>query len=156
MVAIRTVALIASDRDLMPELRSVVDTSVFSEEVLEQVRSSKESLERYSGMSIPGTGKNFITEEDRLSGIEAYRKCLRGMELWKKFLERSLNESETGEMLDLLRHVRTATISSRMKYYKRGDRIISDYLAVRESPEEDRFIQFLEGFYIKIESELAK
>ena len=159
MISDNLYSLLRNEWKYRKRLRAVhtrVDTSVFSEEVLEQVRSSKENLERYSGMSIPGTGKNFITEEDRLSGIEAYRKCLRGMELWKKFLERSLNDSETGEMLDLLRYVRTATISSRMKDYKRGDRIISDYLAVRESPEEDRFIQFLEVFYIKIESELAK
>lgn len=78
------------------------------------------------------------------------------MELWKKFQGKSLNDSETGEMLDLLRHVRTATISSRMKDYTRGNRIISDYLAVRESPEEDSFIQVLEAVYTKISRELNR
>lgn len=159
MISDNLYSLLRNEWKYTSRLRAVhtrVDTSVFSEEVLEQVRSSKESLEQHSGMAIPGTGKNFITEEDRLSGIEAYRKCLRGMELWKKFREKSLNDSETGEMLDLLRHVRTATITSRMKDYTRGNRIISDYLAVRESPEEDSFIQFLEIFYMKIESELSR
>lgn len=130
-------------------VHTTVDTSVFSEEVLEQVRDAKERLEQHSGSNIPGVGKNFITEEDRLKGIEVYRKCLRSLELWKKHLTESLNAGETGEMLDLLRYVRSTTISSRAKDYKRGDRIIDDYLAVRPLPEEDEFIQILEAFCAK-------
>ncbi|MCK5786458.1 MAG: DUF4954 family protein [Candidatus Sabulitectum sp.] len=141
-------------RDRVRAVHTSVDTSVFSERVLEQVRDARERLEHYSGSQIPGAGKNFITEDDRLKGIEAYRKCLRGMELWKKYNERSLDSSETGEMLDLLDFVRTAAISSRMKDYKRGERIIDDYLAVRGSPGDDKFIQVLEAFYTEITEEL--
>lgn len=136
-------------RNRLKAVHTSVDTSVFSEEVLELVGDAKERLEQHSCDSIPGTGKNFVTEEDRLAGIEAYRKCLRSMGLWNKYLTDSLNSSETGEMLDLLRYAKSATISSRMKDYKRGERIIDDYLAVRKSPEEDEFIQILEAFYTK-------
>ncbi len=141
-------------RNRLMAVHTDVDTSVFSEEVLELVRDAKERLEQHSCDSIPGTGKNFVTEGDRLAGIEAYRKCLRSMELWKIFLTDSLNSSETGELFDLLRYAKNATISSRMKDYRRGDRIIDDYLAVRESPEEDEFIQILEAFYIKTRERL--
>ncbi|MCK5131607.1 MAG: DUF4954 family protein [Candidatus Sabulitectum sp.] len=137
-------------------VRTTVDTSVFSEEVLEQVRDAKERLEQHSGSSIPGVGKNFVTEEDRLKGIEVYRKCLRSLELWKKHLTESLNAGETGEILDLLRYARSTTISSRAKDYKRGDRIIDDYLAVRPLQEEDEFIQDFEAFYKKIVKQLDR
>lgn len=141
-------------RKRLKSVHTSVDTSVFSHEVLLMVEDARERLEQNSCDAIPGTGKNFITEDDRVKGIEVYRKCLRSMELWKKYLDRSLNDSETGEMLDLLRYVRSAAISSRMKDYKRGDRIIDDYLAVRASREDDEFLQTLEVFYIKTIEEL--
>ena len=134
-------------RRRLKAVHTSVDTSVFSDDVMILVRDAKERLEQHSCESIPGTGKNFVTEEDRLKGIEAYRKCLRAMELWKKYLANSLNSSESGEMLDLLRYARSAAVASRQKDFKRGSRIIDDYLAVRESSREDKFIQVIEEFY---------
>ncbi len=131
-----------------------VETQVFTDEILDMVKETKKRLERNSIDNMPGIGKNFITEDHRLKGIEAYRKCIRGAELWKKYKGKSLNSSETGEMLDLLLHVKNSTISSRMKDYKRGDRIIDDYLAVREPPDQDKFIQVLEAFCVKITEQL--
>jgi len=141
-------------RKRLRAVHTYVDTSVFSDEVLLMVQDARERLEQNSCDTMPGTGKNFITEEDRVRGIEAYRKCIRSMELWKKYLSGSLNDSETGEMLDLLSHVRSSVISSRMKDFRRGDRIIDDYLAVRVSPEDDEFIRILEVFYNKTVNQL--
>ncbi|MCK5841190.1 MAG: DUF4954 family protein [Candidatus Sabulitectum sp.] len=141
-------------RKRLKAVHTSVDTSVFSDEVLLMVKDAWERLEQNSCESMPGAGKNFITEDDRVKGIEVFRKCLRSMELWKKYLDGSLNDSETGEMLDLLRYVRSAAISSRMKDYTRGERIIDDYMAVRGALEEDEFIQTLEAYCKKIIEQL--
>ena len=135
-------------------VHTAVDTSVFSDEILEMVRDAKHILEHSSSYSIPEAGKNYITEEDRQKGIEIYRKCLRATELWKKNKTGILSSGETGELLDLVRYARTAVLSSREKDYKRGDRTIDDYLEVRKPMEEEDFIKALEAWFAKAEADL--
>jgi len=135
-------------------VHTAVDTYVFSDEILEMVQDAKHALEHSSSHSIPEAGKNYITEEDRLQGIEIYRKCLRAAELWKNKQTGMLNSSETGELLDLVRYARTAVLSSREKDYKRGGRTIDDYLAVRKPMEQEDFIQVLETWFAKAEADL--
>jgi hypothetical protein len=135
-------------------IHTEVETTVFSEEVLEMVFDARQRLKSSSGAEVPGAGKNYITEEDRLKGIEIYRKCLRAAELWKKHNSASLSSSETGEMLDLLGYARTAAITSREKDYRRGRRIIDDYADVRTPIEEEEFMKILEAFFTGTASDL--
>ncbi len=133
-----------------------METTVFSDEVLEMVLDAKQRLEESSAAAVPGAGKNYITEEDRLQGIEVYRKCLRAAELWKKNKAAQLNSGETGELLGLLRYARTAALSSREKDYTRGGRTIDDYLEVRKPMEREGFIEVLETWFAKAEAELKQ
>ena len=137
-------------------IHTPVNTMVFTEEVLNQVRDAKERLGKNSHTTMPGIGKNYLTEEHRLEGIEVYRKCLRSLELWNKYQKNELSASETGEMLDLLHFTREATISSRLKDYKRGGRIIEDYLQVRTLPEEDEFLRIFQSYYTEVAENLRK
>jgi len=131
-----------------------VETTVFSDEVLEMVLDAKQRLEESSAAAVQGAGKNYIAEEDRLKGIEIYRKCLRAAELWKKNKTGILNSGETGELLDLVHYARTAVLSSREKDYNRGGRTIDDYLEVRKPVEQEDFIKILETWFTEAEAEL--
>ena len=136
--------------------RTTINTEVFSDEVIKQLRDARERLEKNPSSSMPGIGKNYLIEKHRLEGIEIYRKCLRSIELWNKYQKAELSASETGEMLDLLQFAREVTVSSRLKDYKRGGRIIEDYLEVRTSPEEDEFLQIFKSFCTEIAENLRK
>lgn len=137
-------------------IHTPVNTIVFTDEVLNQVKDAKERLEKNSHTTMPGIGKNYLTEEHRLEGIEAYRKCIRSVELWNKYQSNELNASETGEMLDLLHFARKAAIASRLKDYKRGGGIIEDYLEVRTPPEEDEFLKIFQSYCNEVSVDLKQ
>jgi hypothetical protein len=124
-------------------VHTIVNTSVFTDELLEIVRDAKNALETHPDSDVPGAGKNYITFDDRLKGIEAYRKCLRAGELWKIYIAGTLTPGEALEMLNLLDYLSESVTNSRLKDYARGEKIIDDYSAVRLPSEKDAFLVYL-------------
>lgn len=120
-----------------------VETGVFTPLVLEAVSDALKRLEACTGITPEGAGKNFVTEEDRLAGISAYRKCLRTFRLLEMYRSGSMNPGEAGELLDLIAQIREGSRRSREKDMTRGLRIIEDYGSIRQSPEEDPFLDTL-------------
>lgn len=118
-----------------------VETEVFTQEVLNMVVTA---LDRLESGSTHGIGRNYITEEDRIRGMQIYRKCLRTFELSEKLSSGSIDKGEAGEFLDLLEQIRENTLSSRMKDFRRGEEIIEDFMEVRGVPENDPFIKVLQ------------
>ena len=130
-----------------------VETKVFTDEVLSMVRTA---LGRLESGSTEGAGRNFITEDDRLSGIQVYRKCLRTFELDEELKSGEITRCDAGEFLDLIEQIRESALSSRMKDFNRGGEIIDDYLDVRLPLEEDPFISVLLKKTVGIEETLHK
>ena len=133
-----------------------VETGVFTHEILSMVTDSLINLESSSGNTVKGAGKNFITKEDRLAGIEVYRKYLRYFTLADKLNAGSLSTGEAGELMDLVRQVRRAVGESKAKDLSRGSKIINDYIAIHPSPEEDPFMVDFEEKATEMERELGR
>lgn len=121
-----------------------VETQVFTEDVLEMVKDALRRLETTPDNAVEGAGKNFITAEDRLAGIQVYRKCLRIFALIEILNAGSMNPGEAGELLDLAAHVKRLAWESREKDASRGIRIIDDYAAVHPDKEEDPVLILLD------------
>ncbi len=120
-----------------------VETGIFTPEVLGAVADALARLEACTGITPEGAGKNFVTEEDRLAGISAYRKCLRTFRLMEAYRGGDMNPGEAGELLDLIAQIREGALGSREKDMARGLRIIDDYGAIRPPTAEDPFLSVL-------------
>ncbi len=132
-----------------------VEADVFTDDVLKMVNESLKDLESTSGHTAEGAGKNFITQEDRLAGIEVYRKCLRYFALVEGLSKGTLTTGESGELLDLVRQVRRAVRESRAKDLGRGRKIINDYETIHPTLEEDPFMIVFEEKVLEMERELS-
>ncbi len=125
-------------------MHTVVDTSILSDEVVGLTRSALERLANHSCGEMPGRGKNFILEEDRLGGIEAYETLLEGADLFSRLTSGGL-ESGPAERLDEILEVLLSGVSgSREKDLVRGRSVIEDYAGVRPPAEDDIFMRDLE------------
>ncbi len=123
-----------------------INSNVFSEEITGLVQNALANLSETEVSKIPGIGKNFVTEIDRESGIDIYRKYLTAINLWNKYSSDLLSSEEKQEFLQLIYYAKDLLISSREKDFIRGNRIIDDYTKVREPLENDEFIRFFDSF----------
>lgn len=127
-------------------LHTEVDSMVFTEETTRLVKNALANLSVKEIDKIVGIGKNFITESDRESGIDIYKKYLTAFDLWGKYQNSSLTSEEKDEFLQLIYYAKDLLISSREKDFIRGNRIIADYSKVRTPLENDEFIRFFNSF----------
>lgn len=132
-----------------------VETDVFTPGVLRLVERALGRLEA-SGEAVPGAGKNFILPEDRLAGIDAYRKCLRFFRLLELLETRRMAAGEAGELLDLAFQLRESVLSSRQKDWSRGGAIIPDYGEIHPAIDQDPFIAELNARVKTLEERLRK
>lgn len=133
-----------------------LETCVFSKEVLEMMRDAASRLESADGFTVPGCGKNYVTPEDRVAGIQVYRKCLRFFALIEKSKAEVINPSESGELLDLVAQARKTVNESRARDLARGKRIIGDYGLIHPAPGEDPFLRVFEAKAYEMEKKLKE
>lgn len=125
---------------------SRVGTGLFTPAVMGPTRDALARLTGNPCDGMPGMGKNFMTEEDRLRGIQAYRTFLEAGELYGLLLSGGLDGNGKKRLLEIAGQVKEGVISSRLKDYTRGSAVISDYMTVRPQLEEEPFmIEFLQG-----------
>ncbi|HPF33472.1 MAG TPA: hypothetical protein PK907_10690, partial [Candidatus Sabulitectum sp.] len=136
-------------------LHTPVETDVFTPGVLRMVESALNRLESVDD-PVPGAGKNFILPEDRLAGIDAYRKCIRFFILLELFDKGRMTTGEAGELLDLAYQVRESVLGSREKDWSRGSAIISDYGEIHPAIDQDPFIAELIQRIESLEGHLRK
>lgn len=134
---------------------SRVETSLLSPGVLELTRDALSRLDGYTCAEIPGRGKNFITEEDRLRGIEAYRTLLEGEGLYRRWLSGDLDGPGAVRLLGIIGSVEEGVLSSRLKDHVRGASVIDDYPSVRTPPEEEPFILELTAYLENLRRKLS-
>jgi hypothetical protein len=132
-----------------------VETDVFTPGVLRMVERALRRLES-CGDPVPGAGKNFILPEDRLTGINAYRKCIRFFVLLDLLGKGGMATGEAGELLDLALQVRDSVLSSREKDWSRGSAIIPDYGEIHPAVGQDPFINELNTRITALEERLRK
>ena len=138
--------------------RNRFDLRLFRPKILSYMREASHLLKNISERKtiylpgdIPGIGKNMLTDENRLRGIEAYDFFLRFIE-YQQLKERvsqsdSWDREELPELLagmeeylSMLPAILTWTESSREKDMARGSAIFPDYQLTHPSMDEDSFV----------------
>ena len=117
------------------------------DDVVEMTREALERLRNHPAADMPGAGKNFLTEEDRVRGISAYEAMLEATDLHRRFVESGLDRGSASRLLVLLDQAGERVTASRMKDHSRGMEIIEDYGRVRTAPEEE---SFLRDFHLRL------
>lgn len=138
-----------------------IETEIFREEIVALMRRAREHLaspaekkELYLPGEIPGTGKNFLTEADRLAGIEIFDRYIEYFEIEtavRPFLA-SRAEGATpapagdvfGRYLDHRRRMLADARRSREKDWRRGTACIDDYDRTHPAVDQDELIISLE------------
>jgi hypothetical protein len=118
------------------------------DDVVEMTREALERLRSHPAGDMPGAGKNFLTEEDRLAGISAYETMLEALDLYHGFVESGLDDASSLRLRELLDCAGERVTASRMKDHSRGAQIIEDYGRVRTAPEEE---SFLRDFHLRLD-----
>lgn len=117
-----------------------VDRSLLTPEILAMVEDALNRLRSHGCSDMPGKGKNFLTEEDRIKGIKAYELLLEAEGLHRSLRNRSLDSARAARMGELLDLVEEGIRTSRNRDHARGRAIIEDYARVRPPPEEEPFL----------------
>lgn len=141
-----------------------IDTAVFRDDVVGLMQTARDSLADcaetkpiYLPGDLPGIGKNFLTEEDRLAAIEAYDRYIEYAALRleaESILAVASDESRSSEISDAQRsslgryiaHRRSILADarrSREKDWRRGIACIDDYERTHPSVDDDAVIQAL-------------
>ena len=146
--------------------RTSYDYRIFREDICDKMMIARDLLNTVSGKDIytdrdiPGLGKNFVTESNRVKAIEIYRLFLKyyllkelssGIELNEylkqlgKYLELEIGTPEEikEQFHELFNDIIQLVIQSKMKDQIRGEKIIDDYAEWHEDIENDRVIKLL-------------
>ncbi|MFO7627830.1 MAG: DUF4954 family protein [Candidatus Fermentibacteraceae bacterium] len=121
-----------------------VDTGPLSDEVIAFTRDALERLASCSCDEMPGIGRNFMTEESRIKGMEAYETLLEGADLFNRMRAGELNPESASKLKAILLRVIEGSAASRMKDRLRGESVIDDYTAVRRRPDDEPFLAWLQ------------
>lgn len=122
-----------------------IGTEPLSDGLIELTRDALERLRSCPCDEMPGIGRNFMTEEARTRGIEAYETFVEGAELYRRMRAGGLDPDSSQAFKSILLRVIEASAASRMKDRLRGESVIDDYTAVRHLPDEDPFLSVLQG-----------
>ncbi len=117
-----------------------VDTGPLSEGVLAFTSDALERLKVCSCDEMPGIGRNFMTEESRIKGMQAYETLLEGADLFNRLQVGELSPESMPRLKAILRLIIEGAAASRMKDRLRGESVIDDYAEVRRLPDEEPFI----------------
>ncbi|MBI9031158.1 DUF4954 family protein [bacterium] len=142
--------------------RPEIITMIFhAYEVLTSVKRKKV----YTDYDIPQLGKNFLSEENRLKGVEAYRIFLEFYTYRELHLKKESNllteligslgiviakADAKNEYKKAFKEIITMTINSKMKDHIRGAKIIDDYEEWHPDIEDDELIAKLRDELEKI------
>ncbi len=127
-----------------------VDTGPLSDEV---IAFTKDALERLSSCScdeMPGIGRNFMTEESRIKGIQAYEALIEGAGLFRLMQTGGLDPGSAQRLKAILLRIIEGSAASRMKDRLRGESVIDDYTEVRQRPDDDPFLAVLQRLLDRI------
>ncbi|MCK7475579.1 MAG: hypothetical protein MZV49_23755 [Rhodopseudomonas palustris] len=103
-----------------------VDTRPLSDGVIEFTNDAPERLKACSCDEMPGIGRNFMTEESRIKGIEAYETLLEGAGLYNRMQAGELSPESARKLRSILLRVIEGSAASRMKDRLRGESVIDD------------------------------
>lgn len=131
-------------RNRSTAVHTPVDTGPLSDSVIEFTRDALERLRSCSCDEMPGIGRNFMTEDSRTRGIEAYWFFLEGAELYRRMRSGELDRDSAQALKTILLRVIEGSAASRMKDRLRGESVIDDYKEVRQRPDDDRFLAVLQ------------
>ena len=139
--------------------RTVIPCEVFRPDTIERIREACRLLEDlgqvkdvYTESDLPGLGKNFLTEANRLRALRGYQSILRWYELRslcerlrpRRQLHQGLlaHESEAMcELAQLLEQMARGIEQSRTRDDERGRRIIADYGDVHTPAADDPVVR---------------
>ena len=156
LYAVRRNEVKFATRNRVPD--TVFDSDPFGPETLEGMKKAAAALEGvkvsksiYLPGDIPGMGKNFLLEKDRLRSIEIYDFFIRLAELKAILasghdLRRRIPHDESlhevvQEYSVMLEKCFVMIRDSRLKDHSRGAKIIPDYRETHRPPDEDAIIQ---------------
>lgn len=130
--------------DRSSAVHTPVETGPLSDRVIEYTKDALERLKTYPCNEMPGIGRNFMTEESRIKGMQAYETLLEGAELFHRLQAGQLCPVSAPRFKAILQRVIEGCDASRMKDRLRGESVIDDYTAVRQGPECEPFISTIQ------------